>query len=184
MTVETATSIFELDPDSPPNTDPRAEGAAQIRLLKEALQAQFSGFLTNATVASTQAEIDAIAHAVAGVVTSTYTVKAVAFMVGAALIGSPMGVPVIVGGDLALTDAHGVVVFTNPVSANAFLPAPGGRVGKVFALRHSAASGSVIIVPAGGGLVDGAASQSIAGTGTRWVQSDGTNWHTIASGSL
>lgn len=65
MPLETATFIHDLVPTNPVHTDGLNAADAHLRLLKSVLQAQFAGFTTSAALASTQAQIDAIASAYA-----------------------------------------------------------------------------------------------------------------------
>lgn len=68
MTVETATSISQLDPNLPAAGDLKSEGDNHLRLLKSVLQTQFPNFGTNA-ITVTAAEVNYLGGVTSGIQT-------------------------------------------------------------------------------------------------------------------
>lgn len=66
MTIESATSISQLDASLPPQTDMKREGAGHLRLLKSVLKAQFPNFGT-AAMTATVAELNFVAGVTSGI---------------------------------------------------------------------------------------------------------------------
>ena len=62
MTVETATYFSQLNVESPPGSDPKSEGSAQLKLIKSLLRGEFPGFNTAAHVTVTQAQINDVTN--------------------------------------------------------------------------------------------------------------------------
>lgn len=81
------------------------------------------------------------------------------------------------------TVAHGERTYLCDAGAGGItVTLPAGLPGEQFCIKKVAGAGSVTLDPAGGNLIDGAASAAIA---TQWasleVQSDGTDWFVVSS---
>lgn len=76
------------------------------------------------------------------------------------------------------------VIYTNATAKSVSIPAISSLTpGRVFAIVNTAA-GAITVTPAGGALVNGAATfvtpaGTAAGAGRTWFVNDGTNWFTV-----
>ena len=182
MTVETATYISQLDGTAPnPATQPVAEGAQHISLVKSCLKATLPNW-TAAPLNATQAQIDSLAVGISGVATTSLPLQAAAFLISGVQVGAPTGVDSFAGGGATtVTDAHGYMIATPGSGTRIFnLPTPVGRKGKSFGYRKIGATG-VVYFQYLAGTIDGASAVGhTADGGMRTVVSDGAVWHTVS----
>lgn len=120
MTVETATSINDLNASYPANSDARSEGAAHIRLIKTLLKAERGMVLTEKSAAYGFVLADAnngFLHPAADTTARTWTIPAnasVAFPVGTVL---------------TFVNEHGAGVITIAITSDTMRLAGSGTTG-------------------------------------------------------
>jgi hypothetical protein len=141
MTVESATSINQLDATLPTATDPKSEGDNQIRLLKSVLKAQFPNFGSAAMTAShtelnymvgvtsaVQTQLDARALKAGDTYTGTHNFSG----------ATSVSVPTATAGDNSTKAAS--TAFVTAAAFSAALPAQTGNAGKVLSTDGTTAS--------------------------------------------
>jgi hypothetical protein len=132
MTVESASYISQLVTTSPPNSDPKSEGAAQFRLLKTVLKTQFPNFGT-AAMTATVAELNYMVGVTSGVQTQLNTKGAISGQVWTGthnFTGSTITVPTATVGDNSTKAAS--TAFVNTVAFSAAVPVVPSDAGKLL----------------------------------------------------
>ena len=143
MTLEAGTFISDLVANSPPNTDPLAQAAGHLQLIKSTVKATFPN-ITGA-VTPTQVELNRLAGITSGVqaqldaevAARAAAVAAKAGLAGPAFTGVPTA-PTPAAGDNSTTLA--TTAFVNATSFVSALPAQAGNAGKFLTTNGGSAS--------------------------------------------
>ena len=130
MTVETATSISQLDPNLPASGDPKSEGDNHLRLLKSVLQTQFPNFGTNA-ITVTAAEVNYLGGVTSGIQTQLNAKGAITGQTWTGahdFTGATITVPTATAGDSSTKAAS--TAFVAGVAFSSALPGQTGNARK------------------------------------------------------
>lgn len=130
MTVETATSISQLDPNLPASDDPKSEGDNHLRLLKSVLQTQFPNFGTNA-ITVTAAEVNYLGGVTSGIQTQLNAKGAITGQTWTGthdFTGATITVPTATAGDSSTKAAS--TAFVAGVAFSSALPGQTGNANK------------------------------------------------------
>lgn len=140
MTVETATSISQLDPNLPASGDPKSEGDNHLRLLKSVLQTQFPNFGTNA-ITVTAAEVNYLGGVTSGIqpqLNAKGAITGQAWTGTHDFTGATITVPTATAGDSSTKAAS--TAFVAGVAFSSALPGQTGNANKFTTTDGTSAS--------------------------------------------